>query len=287
MKDSRNSEDEAKALDIVMSGEVIRMAKNIDGLGTQWQSPEHVAAWFADKERQADHERLRSKLVKLLPFDPETSISVLDIGAGDGALSLGVLARYPKAQLVCHDFSDTMLSRARERLAQFREQVIFVKSDLREPAWTHSIRGTFDAVVSSVAIHNVAEHTRLADPSRIREIYAEVFGLVKPGGCFLNYDHVYPPGPAVERIYEKERSNTWRAGPGTESAMEKRIQKLEQELAQQARNQGNPSAKGSESRPAGVRGVLNHLEWLQQAGFDEVDCLWKEMHTAIIGGFRY
>ncbi len=263
------------------------MNKKLEGIGTQWQSPEHVDSWLADKARQADHQRLRAKLVKLVPFELDAIIRVLDIGTGDGALSLEVLGVYPKAQLVCHDFSETMLARARQRLAQFPERVAFVKSDLRDPAWTHAIQGTFDAVVSSVAIHNVAEHTRLADSSRIREIYSEVFGLVKPGGCFLNYDHVYPPGPVVERIYSKAQSTAYKAWPKAETGIEKSLKDIEQESYEQRRNKGGSPHEGDEGGSPGVRTIMHHLEWLKQAGFDEVDCLWKETNVAIMGGFRY
>ncbi|MFC1977692.1 hypothetical protein ACFLWS_05460 [Chloroflexota bacterium] len=36
-----------------------------------------------------------------------------------------------------------------------------------------------------------------------------------------------------------------------------------------------------------ARAILNQLEWLKQAGFDEVDCLWKDRPSAIFGGFRH
>ncbi|MFC2071918.1 class I SAM-dependent methyltransferase [Chloroflexota bacterium] len=209
----------------------------------QWQNPEYVDSWFANQSRQANYQPWREKLVSLLPFQPEGVIRVLDIGTGDGVLSLEVLGAYPKAQLVCHDFSETMLDRARQRLAQFLEAVTFVKSDLRDPAWMRTIEGTFDAVVSFNAIHNVAEADQGA-PERIREIYSEVFGLVKAGGCFLNYDNVTAPGPVLQKIYLRGGSQ-------------------------------------------GPRPISNQLEWLKQAGFDEVDCFWKDMFRAIFGGFRH
>ena len=41
-------------------------------------------------------------------------------------------------------------------------------------------------MVSSIAIHNVRS------PDIIRAIYDETFSLVKPGGCFLNFDRMTP-----------------------------------------------------------------------------------------------
>ncbi len=249
----------------------------------RWQTSEYVDSWFADQSRQRSYQLPREKLVSLLPFQPEDIIRVLDIGTGDGALSLEVLGAYPKTQLVCHDFSVTMLDRARQRLAQFLEAVTFVKGDLRDPAWTYGIEGKFDAVISSIAIHNVAEGNQ-GLPERIREIYGEVFGLVKPGGCFLNYDLVTAPGPVVQRIYRKERSAADQARLKADMDTEKSPQELEQKLPEQ-RSGSLPEQVGVGS--PGARDILNQMEWLKQAGFDEVDCLWKDTRNTIIGGFRH
>jgi len=54
-------------------------------------------------------------------------------------------------------------------------------------AWSKHLPGPFEAVVSSIAIHNVV------NPKTIREIYEECFSLVRPGGCFLNFDRPRPP----------------------------------------------------------------------------------------------
>ena len=231
----------------------------------QWQTPEYADSWLTDEIRQRSYRPAREKLVSLLPFPPEAIIRVLDIGAGNGALSLEVLAAYPKAQLVCHDFSETMLDRARQRLAQFSKQIVFVKGDLRDPAWTQAIEGTFDAVVSSMAIHNLAEPNQ-GVPERIAEVYGEVFGLLKPGGCFLNYEHVSAPGPVVQRIYRQQREQQfpeWKSGRS-------------EGLPEQVRS-GFPSA----------RTLFTQMEGLKQAGFDEIDCLWKDRRDAIIGGFKH
>ncbi|MBI3931759.1 MAG: class I SAM-dependent methyltransferase [Chloroflexi bacterium] len=246
----------------------------------QWQTSDYVDSWLADQPAQSGYQPAREKLVSLLPFEPGDIIRVLDIGTGDGALSLELLGVYPKAELVCHDFSETMLERARQRLASLSAAVRFVKGDLRDMAWTQAIEGQFDAVISSIAIHNVAEGSQGA-PERIREIYNEVFGLVKPGGCFLNYDLITAPGPAVERIYYRERFINEQTRLKAIMGIEKSLQELEQEFQERRRGRSTRS-----SQP-GARALMNQLEWLKQAGFDEVDCLWKETRSVIFGGFKH
>ena len=52
--------------------------------------------------------------------------------------------------------------------------------------WRRKLNGPFEGVVSSIAIHNVRSH------DTIREIYGETYSLVKPGGCFVNFDRMTP-----------------------------------------------------------------------------------------------
>lgn len=41
---------------------------------------------------------------------------MLDVGCGHGALSAEVLAAFPRARVVCHDFSDPMLEVEKAKL---------------------------------------------------------------------------------------------------------------------------------------------------------------------------
>jgi len=114
-------------------------------------------------------------------------ITILDLGAGYGALTKFLLERFPNATAVCQDGSEKMAKLGRERMKNFAGRFEYVICDFSRHGWSKLLPGPFEAVVSSIAIHNVHR------PSIIRGIYEECYALVKPGGCFLNFDRPVPP----------------------------------------------------------------------------------------------
>lgn len=240
-----------------------------------WHSVEYVDDWVTSYHTR-DKERLSrlQMLAGLIPFGRGEAIRVLDVGAGYGFLSQVVLEAFPNARVTCHDYSEPMLAQARERLKDYASQVFWVKGDLSSPDWTQDLDGPFDAIVSSIAIHNV----RL--PERIRAIYSELFPLVKRGGCFLNIDHMSPAGDVTGRLYRQARladkQRSLKEQQGIEKSLEELIKEEDEEHAQAGRSRNGPGATSLEAQ----------LLWLHEAGFAEVECFWKEMGQVIIGGYR-
>jgi tRNA (cmo5U34)-methyltransferase len=111
----------------------------------------------------------------------------LDLGAGYGGLTKFLLESFPNATAVCQDGSKEMAKLGCERMNNLAGRFEYVLCDFAEPGWSQNLKGPFDAVVSSIAIHNVGE------PKIIQRIYEDVFPLVKTGGCFLNFDRHRPP----------------------------------------------------------------------------------------------
>ena len=58
----------------------------------------------------------------------------------------------------------------------------YVLCDLFDPAWPQDVGGPFDLAVSAIVLHNLGAR------EKIFACYPAIHGLLKPGGCFLNYD---------------------------------------------------------------------------------------------------
>ena len=187
-----------------------------------WHSKEYVARWAERQDARAPHRNQAFEVVaKTIPYGKTASIKILDIGAGYGGLTQFLLEYFPKASAVCQDGSKEMADLGKEQMKHLKGRFSYVLSDLKERSWSRKlkIKGPFDAVVSSIAIHNVR------DPEIIHRIYKDIFPLIKPGGCFLDLDTTYP---SLEVL----------------------------------------------------------LKWLDEAGFENVNCFWHAGRRGVFGGFK-
>lgn len=148
-----------------------------------WHSTDYVAEWIRrDAARDPERRPLLQQMLLFAPFPREAEIEVLDVGAGYGAVSEEVLQAFPAANITLQDYSQPMLDRARQRLAERSDQLRYVVCDLVDPSWPQQVGGPFDLAVSAIALHN------LGDRKKIYACYRAIHDLLKPGGCFLNCD---------------------------------------------------------------------------------------------------
>jgi ubiquinone/menaquinone biosynthesis C-methylase UbiE len=154
----------------------------------QWDSPDYVSKWATGQDpKEKDRQEPFRLLADTIPFDQKLPIKILDLGAGYGALTQFLLHRFPNASAVCQDGSKEMAKLGGERMKNLAGRFKYVLCDFAQHRWSQKLKGPFEAVVSSIAIHNVRE------PKIIQRIYEDVFPLVKTGGCFLNFDRHRPP----------------------------------------------------------------------------------------------
>lgn len=153
-----------------------------------WSSKEYVRDWATRQDRYEDERRPQFQMIAdAIPFPRDAAIRILDVGAGYGALAQFLLEQFPNATALCQDGSEQMAELGRRRMRKWKGRFDYVIADFSESDWSGAIDGSFDVIVSTIAIHNVRV------PAIIEAIYKEVFELLKPGGCFLNLDLVFVP----------------------------------------------------------------------------------------------
>ncbi len=149
-----------------------------------WTNHEHAKQYLERADTIPHRVEGESALLEWMPAHPSR---VLDLGSGGGRLLALVIDACAPAEAVALDFSPEMLQRLRDRFRGL-PGVSVAAHDLDAPL--PDALGTFDAVVSSFAIHHVRH-------ARKRSLYAEVFARLRPGGVFCNLEHVASPTEAL------------------------------------------------------------------------------------------
>jgi len=214
---------------------------------------EHAHAYHEQRRRIVPcFDAFYGTAVELLGLRDGPVERVLDLGAGTGLMSRAVLSRYPGAEVVLVDGASEMIDRAREQLADAR--ATFVVADLREelPA------GPFDAVVSALAIHHLEHEDN-------RGLLRRVATALRPGGVYVNAEHVAGRTPWLEDSYRR----LWRG-------------------ACRAAGAGEDEIAAAEGRMTMDRStdVATQLGWMSDAGLEDCDCFFKQLHFAVLAGWR-
>jgi tRNA (cmo5U34)-methyltransferase len=144
--------------------------------------------WAAGQDqKEKDRQEPFRVLAETIPYDKSLPIKILDVGAGYGALTQFLLSHFSNASVICQDGSEQMAKLGQERMQHLKGRFDYVLCDFSQPGWSQKLTGSFEAVVSAIAIHNVGS------PKIIERIYGDIFPLVKSGGCFINFDRERPP----------------------------------------------------------------------------------------------
>jgi SAM-dependent methyltransferase len=210
-------------------------------------------------------------LVQLLPQPTDAAPSILDLGAGFGAITEQILKHYRRATVTCVDGSEAMVVRARERLRKYDDRVKILKADLADPSWTGRVTGGFDGAVSAIAIHHLTN-------DRKRELYREVFQLLGRGGMFLNNDVVATP-PALKARFEELHVAAIQEQELAKRGAARSVEQIQREMREQLRLAGG-------RHHSHIAALGDQLAWLREAGFISVDCYWRYLDLTIFGGVK-
>ncbi len=193
----------------------------------------------------------------------------LDLGCGDGILGAAILGTYPNSRGMFVDFSEPMLVQAREQLKDYTSQLAFENLDYGDPDWVARIQkdAPFDVIVSGYSIHHQPD-------ARKRSIYAEIFSLLKPGGWFINIEHIAASARIAVELFNNHvidgRYAIEKSGGGN---------KTRQEIADIFMYRPDKDANI-------LLPVETQCNWLREIGYEEVDCYFRVYELAVFGGCR-
>jgi len=192
--------------------------------------------------------------VEQLPFPRDRAIDVIDLGAGTGLLSGFIAAAFPAVRLTLLDIAPAMLERARERFAGHSDRVRLMTADLAGLR----IERSYDAIVSALAIHHLADAAK-------RKLFKAIYAGLKPGGVFVNAEQVLGPTPAVERRYRENWLERVRALGVSEEDLAAALERMKMDRCAT---------------------MAAQIEWLNEAGFSDADCAYKDGMFAVIGASK-
>ncbi|HET6866819.1 MAG TPA: class I SAM-dependent methyltransferase [Solirubrobacteraceae bacterium] len=189
-------------------------------------------------------------LAALAPADGH----ILDLGGGTGALSSAVLAGLPNSRVTVLDVDADMLAEARRRLAGFGDRVSFEEGSFLDPL------PAADAVVASLALHHVH------DLEAKTALYRAILDALSPGGVLMNLDAAVTEGTRLNGL-----------------VFDRMAIRMGDHGISDAEARGHFASWADEDRYFPLDAELAAL---REAGFDEVECLWRRGLCAVTCALR-
>jgi len=236
---------------------------------------ESESATYRDLSRYAvpQRERQTALIVDRVGATAATG-DVLEICCGEGLLTAALLEHLPAGRVLAYDGSDSMLAATRERAARSiagADRLVTRKIDIADRDWRR-FEAPLRAAVSSLAVHH------LDGPGK-RALFADLHAALAPGGVFVLADVIQPTSAAGSAI----AADLW------DQEVKGRALSLDGDLGgfeafrRADWNHFRHETLDPIDKPSTV---AEHLDWLRDAGFAEVDLHWMTAGQMILSAVR-
>ena len=190
--------------------------------------------------------------------------TILDLGCGDGVITNALLSIDDSISATLIDGSEEMLNKARKRFSGI-ENFKYINSVFQDLMKSDIDLGEFDLVVSSLAIHHLANEQKKA-------LFKYIHFHLKTGGHFFNIDVVRSQSEAIEKWHIE----LWKEG-FKEQLPPDEMKSVFEEMV---------STYTEKEHYSNVDTLETQIEGLKEAGFQNVDCFFKRGMFAIYGGCK-
>jgi SAM-dependent methyltransferase len=217
---------------------------------------------------------------------------VLDLGCGPGSLAVRLLARIPAATVIAVDADPVTLSLGRAAYAGV-PGLRFLDIDLRASGWEKELGiesgRELDAVVSTTALHWLTT-------AELRGLYRVVASLLRPGGLFLDGDHLRldetenPELTRLEMVLEETEDR--RRFPHGHAGHAGHVEDWRHWWLAVAADPALANAAAERERRTvhhhGPEGALLavHTDALRAAGFAEIGTVWQRGSNRLLAAIR-
>jgi ubiquinone/menaquinone biosynthesis C-methylase UbiE len=204
---------------------------------------------------------------------------LLDLAGGTGSITLRALARFPGLLSTVVDLDPVLLAIAEATLGSASVRT----ADLNDPSWSDALpHRSYDAVLTATALHWI-------QPERLTVLFGEIRQVLRPGGVFINADHMPDDTtPALNGRLEEwattRRNARYAAGACLSWQAWWEQVALDPTLAPLAekRAQIYPGGHSAEWHPPSAW----HVMALREAGFSEAGVVWRGGLDAAVAAVR-
>jgi SAM-dependent methyltransferase len=231
------------------------------------QGEQAAAIWrdtdFAHNWAQGDSFRdlldfPRRMAAAIVAGDNPAPVTVVDVGAGPGAMLEIFLRQFPRAKGIWTDASSAMLELAHEKLAPFGDRVEYRIADMTDLDGA-GLPDQVDVITTSRAVHHL-------DVGGLVAFYQAAARRLAPGGWLVNLDHI---GPASQ------------AGPPAAAGLD---DVWDQRLRTARKQFGVTSDGPKHHHNYPLTSVADHLDAFGAAGITDVEVPWRAFYTCLFMG---
>ncbi|MFA7074952.1 MAG: methyltransferase domain-containing protein [Endomicrobiaceae bacterium] len=201
------------------------------------------------------YDEMLNALINSVNFEKRKNVKILDLGCGTGNVSLKILNGFPKAEILCVDLSQNMIDIAKNKLSKYKN-ISFAVGNIAD----FEFKNTYDVILSSLAVHHLKTDEDKA------KFYKMIFGILNKNGIFANADEILGENKYLQNVNMKLWTEYMKKNFSEREVSEKWLKAYE-----------------SEDRPSKL---IKQLEWMKNAGFKDVDIIWKYYNFAVFSGIK-